>query len=176
VDAPPVFAEEEAPSVAEKDLPAPVAEEAPAELEAAPVVEEKDAPTVEVKCLAAKVDGFLNSIEAVLYLGEVVETEAALLRLGVEIVQGRSSASVSKKEELKHNVVLYTKFLGSLSIILDMLLDAPLWLGGVLADSEELILRDVLGEMAVVGVLNSEVFEEDVAAASVDLEEVDLGT
>jgi hypothetical protein len=85
-----------------------------------------------------------------------------------------------KKEELekklKHNVVLYTKFLGSSSIILDMLLDAPLRLGGVLADLEELILRDVLGEMAVVGVPNSGVFEEDVAAASVDLEEVDLGT
>jgi hypothetical protein len=85
-----------------------------------------------------------------------------------------------KKEELekklKHNVVLYTKFLVSSSIILDMLLDAPLRLGGVLADLEELILRDVLGEMAVVGVPNSGVFEEDVAAASVDLEEVDLGT
>jgi hypothetical protein len=39
------------------------------------------------------------------------------------------------------------------------------WWPGVLADSEELILRDVLGEMAVVGVLNSKVFEEDVAAA-----------
>jgi hypothetical protein len=117
-----------------------------------------------------KVDGFLNSIESVLYLGEVVETEAALLRLGVERVQGRSSASVSKKEELekklKHNVVLYTKFLGSSSIILDMLLDAPLRLGGVLADSEELILRDVLGEMAVVGVPNSGVFEEDIGALS----------
>jgi hypothetical protein len=87
---------------------------------------------------------------------------------------------VLKKEELekklKHNVVLYTKFLVSSSIILDMLLDAPLRLGGVLADLEELILRDVLGEMAVVGVPNSGVFEEDVAAASVDLEEVDLGT
>jgi hypothetical protein len=146
VDAPAVFAEEEAPSMAEKDLPAPIAEEAPAGLEAAPVVEEDDAPAVEVKCLAAKVDGFLNSIETVFYLGEVVETEAAFLRLGVEIVQGRSSASVSKKEELKHTIVLYTKFLGSSSIILDMLLDAPLRLGGVLADSEELILRDMLGE------------------------------
>jgi hypothetical protein len=117
-----------------------------------------------------KVDGFLNSIESVLYLGEVVETEAALLRLVVEIVQGRSSPSVSKKEELekklKHNVVLYTKFLGSSTIILDMLLDAPLRLGGILADSEELILRDVLGEMAVVGVPNSGVFEEDIGALS----------
>jgi hypothetical protein len=80
------------------------------------------------------------------------------------------------EKKLKHNVVLYTKFLGSSSIILDMLLDAPLWLGGVLADLEELILRDVLGEMVVVGVPNSGVFEEDVATISVDLEEVDLGT
>jgi hypothetical protein len=60
VDAPPVLAEEEAPSVAKKEFPALVESEAPVtvdekdllapvEAEAAPVVEEKDAPVVGVK-------------------------------------------------------------------------------------------------------------------------------
>ena len=112
-----------------------------------------------------KVDGFLNSIESVLCLGEVVETEVALLRLVAEIVQGRSSPSVLKKDELGkklgHDVVLFTKFLGNSTVILDMLLDAPLKFGDILEESEELILRDVLGEMAVVGVGNQGLFDED---------------
>ncbi|KAG0592396.1 hypothetical protein M758_1G243200 [Ceratodon purpureus] len=117
-----------------------------------------------------KVDGFLNSIESVLYLGEVVETEVALLRLVAEVLERRSSASVAKKDELekklKHDVVVYARFLGSSSVILDMLLDAPLQVGGILAESEEAMLRDVLGEMAVAGVPNSGVFEEDRGALS----------
>lgn len=115
-----------------------------------------------------KVHGFLNSIESVLHLGEIVETEVALLRLVTEIVQHRLSPNSSNKEELerklKQNVILYSKFLGSSAIILDMLLDAPLQLGGILKDEEELVLRNVLGEMAVLP--TSEIFGEDRSALS----------
>lgn len=113
-----------------------------------------------------KADGFLNSIESVLYLGEIVETEAALLRLVTEIVQGRSSPKAELEKTLKQNVILYSKFLGSSTIILDMLLDAPLQLGDILGDDEEVLLRNVLGEMAVIVVPNSEMFDEDRNALS----------
>lgn len=101
-----------------------------------------------------KVDGFLNSIESVLFLGETVETEVALLRLVVDIKQGGAS-----EKKLKHDVILYSKFLASSSIILDMLLDAPLELGGTVNEKEDVLLRTVLSEMAVVVVPNSELFD-----------------
>lgn len=107
-----------------------------------------------------KVDGFLNSIESVRYLGEIVETEVALLRLVMEIVQSRASSNKEELErKLKHDVILYSKFLGSSGIILDMLLDAPLKLGDILEEKEEILLRNVLSEMAVITVPNSEIFD-----------------
>jgi hypothetical protein len=100
----------------------------------------------------------ISSADTICTLGVLVEAEVGLLRLLAEVVHERPLGRSELEKKLKHELIVYAKFLGSSGVILDALLAPPLPVLSILSADEECTLRGILGEMVVTKVPNSEMF------------------
>lgn len=103
----------------------------------------------------------ISSAETVCKLGVLVEAEVALLRLLADVVHERPLGRSELEKKLKHELIVYGKFLGSSGVMLDALLEPPLPVLSILSADEESTLRGILGEMVVTRVPNSEMFNHE---------------
>jgi hypothetical protein len=103
----------------------------------------------------------ISSADTICTLGVLVEAEVGLLRLLAEVVHERPLGRSELEKKLKHELIVYAKFLGSSGVILDALLAPPLPVLSILSADEESTLRGILGEVVVTKVANPDMFNYD---------------
>lgn len=103
----------------------------------------------------------ISSVETIFTLGVLVEVEVALLRLIADAVQERPLGRSELEKKLKHDLIVYGKFLVSSGVMLDALLEPPLPVLSILSEDEESLLRGILGEMVVTRFPDSEMFNHE---------------